>query len=63
MSDEWLNNLHVWEDVMLNKSANLGFNSKGYLVNFYAWDEDFAIKLAKENGLYLTGYHWLIINF
>jgi len=48
---------------MLNKNVGLELNSKGYLVNFDAWDEDFAIKLAKENGLDLTGYHWLIINF
>ena len=48
---------------MLNKNVGLELNSEGYLVNFEAWDEDFAIKLAKESGLDLTGYHWLIINF
>ncbi len=48
---------------MLNKNVGLELNSEGYLVNFDAWDEDFAIKLAKESGLDLTGYHWLIINF
>ena len=48
---------------MLNRNVGLELNSKGYLVNFDAWDEDFAIKMAKENGLDLTGYHWLIINF
>ncbi|NOQ80041.1 MAG: TusE/DsrC/DsvC family sulfur relay protein [Gammaproteobacteria bacterium] len=48
---------------MLNKNVGFELNSKGYLVNFDAWDEGFAIKLAKENGWDLTGYHWLIINF
>ena len=48
---------------MLNQSVGLELNSKGYLVNFNAWNEDFAIKLAKESNLDLTGYHWLIINF
>ena len=48
---------------MLNQSLGLELNSKGYLINFDAWNEDFAIKLAKENDLDLTGYHWLIINF
>ena len=48
---------------MLNQSASLELNNKGYLVNFDAWNEDFAIKLAKENGLDLMGYQWLIINY
>ena len=48
---------------MLNQSANLRFNNRGYLVNFDAWNRDFAIELAKENDLDLTDYHWLIINF
>ena len=48
---------------MLNQNIGLELNTKGYLVNFDAWNEDFAIKLAKENDLSLTGYHWLIINF
>ena len=48
---------------MLNTNTTLELNSKGYLVSFDAWNEDFAIKLAKENGLDLTGYQWLIINF
>ena len=48
---------------MLNQSTNLRFNSKGYLVNFDAWNRDFAIELAKENDLDLTDRHWLIINF
>ena len=47
---------------MLNQSKNLEFNSKGYLVNFDAWDEDFAMQLAKENNLVLTDCHWLVIN-
>ena len=63
MSDEWLNNQYVWEDVMLNQSGGLELNNKGYLINFYAWNWDVAIELAKENDLDLTDRHWLIINF
>lgn len=48
---------------MLNQSVGLGLNSKGYLVNFDAWNEDFAIELAKEHGLDLMDYHWMVINF
>jgi len=48
---------------MLSQSANLRFNSMGYLVDFNAWNRDFAIELAKENDLDLTDRHWLIINF
>ena len=48
---------------MLNQNANLELNSKGYLNNFDAWNEDFAIRLAKEHGLDLTEYQWLVINF
>ena len=36
---------------MLNQNVSLEFNSKGYLVNFDAWNEDFAIEQAKEHGL------------
>ena len=48
---------------MLNQSVNLELNNKGYLVNFDAWNEDFAMELAKEHGLVLTDYHWMVINF
>ena len=48
---------------MLNQNVSLEFNSKGYLVNFDAWNEDFAIEQAKEHGLDLTDYHWIVINF
>ena len=48
---------------MLHHGTDLEFNSKGYLVNFDAWSRDFAITLAKENGIDLTDCHWLIINF
>ena len=48
---------------MLHQSTGLEFNSKGYLVNFDAWNKDFAITLAKENGVELTDCHWLIINY
>ena len=48
---------------MLNQSTGLEFNSKGYLINFDAWNKDFATKLAKEHDLDLTDCHWLIINY
>lgn len=48
---------------MLNQSTGQEFNSKGYLVNFDAWDTDFARNLASDHGLGLTDCHWLIINF
>ena len=48
---------------MLDQSVNLELNNKGYLVNFDAWSEDFAIELAKEHGLVLTDDHWMVINF
>ena len=48
---------------MLNQSAGLEFNSKGYLIDFDAWNKDFAIKQAKEHDLDLTDCHWLVINF
>jgi tRNA 2-thiouridine synthesizing protein E len=48
---------------MLNQSTGLEFNSKGYLINFDAWNKDFATKLAKEHDLDLTDCHWLIIDF
>ena len=48
---------------MLNQSANLEFNSKGYLVNFDAWNKGFSIEMAKEHGLLLKDRHWLVINF
>ena len=48
---------------MLHQSTGLEFNSKGYLVNFDAWNRDFAETLARENGVELTDCHWRIIDF
>ncbi len=48
---------------MLNQDKGLELNSKGYLIDFSAWDKDFAIQMAKENSLELTECHWLIIDF
>lgn len=48
---------------MLNQNTGLELNTKGYLINFDAWDKNFAIKLAKEHDLELTECHWLVINF
>ncbi len=48
---------------MLNQSTGLEFNSKGYLLDFTAWNKEFAIDLAKQHGVDLTDCHWLIIQY
>ena len=48
---------------MLDQSTQLELNTKGYLINFDAWDKDFARTMAKEHDLDLTECHWLVINF
>lgn len=48
---------------MSNSLSGVQRNSKGYLVDFNAWDKNIAIELAKESGLELTDCHWIIINF
>ncbi|NOQ79432.1 MAG: TusE/DsrC/DsvC family sulfur relay protein [Gammaproteobacteria bacterium] len=48
---------------MSNQNKGLELNSKGYLINFDAWNKDFAIEMAKEHNLELTECHWHIINF
>lgn len=48
---------------MLHQNTGLELNSRGYLVNFDAWNKDFAVEMAKEHGLVLTDCHWLVINF
>ena len=35
---------------MLNKNTDLEFNSKGYLLDFTAWNKEFAIYLEKQHG-------------
>lgn len=48
---------------MNNEIKGLELNGKGYLINYSAWNKDFAMKMAKENNLKLSECHWLIINF
>ena len=48
---------------MLNQQADFSLNDKGYLVNFDAWNIDFAIQLAREHGLELTHCHWMVIDY
>ena len=48
---------------MLNQNTAFDLNTDGYLINFDAWNEDFAIQLAKDNSLDLTDCHWHVINF
>lgn len=45
------------------QSNDLELNSKGYLINFEAWNKDFAIKMATDHNIELTECHWHIINF
>jgi tRNA 2-thiouridine synthesizing protein E len=48
---------------MLNQGTNLELNSKGYLIDFDAWNKDFAMTMAKDHDVDLTDCHWLIIDF
>lgn len=38
-------------------------DSEGYLLDLGDWSEDFAIALAREEGLALTPAHWEVIAF
>ena len=38
-------------------------DAEGYLKNLDDWSEDYAIALAKEEGLLLTDQHWQVIQF
>ena len=48
---------------MANLHTNYEFNTEGYLINFDAWNKDFAETMAKEHNVELTDCHWLIIDF
>jgi len=48
---------------MLHPNVENKLNNKGYLNNFDAWDKEFAVELARENGVELTDCHWHVINF
>ena len=38
-------------------------DSEGYLCNLDDWSEEFAVALAKDEGLALTEEHWEVIRF
>lgn len=38
-------------------------DSEGYLCRLEDWSEDFALALAKQEGLSLTEEHWQVIRF
>ena len=48
---------------MLNPDTGYEYNSNGYLSDFDTWDRDFAINVAREHGVSLTGCHWSVIEF
>ena len=48
---------------MLNQNTNQALNSSGYLIDFDAWNKDFAVEMAEDHGLTLTECHWHVINF
>ena len=48
---------------MLTSIAGVEFNSKGYMVNFDAWNKEVASEIAKQHKLELTDCHWTVINF
>ena len=48
---------------MLDQNSGLELNSDGYLVNFDAWNKEFAKELANASGIELTDCHWHVINF
>ena len=38
-------------------------DTEGYLINPDDWNEDIAIKLAKEEGIELNDTYWSVLNF
>ena len=37
------------------------FNQSGFMQEPMRWDEEVALKVAHEDGLKLSGYHWAVI--
>ena len=38
-------------------------NEHGFLIDYQSWSKDFALKIAKEEGIKLSEHHWLVIHF
>ena len=48
---------------MSDINTNYELNSKGYLLDFDAWNKAFAMEMAREHEVDLTECHWHIIEF
>ena len=40
---------------------NLQFDGDGFLTNPEAWNEEIAVKIAKEDGFDMTDKHWAVV--
>ncbi|MBI5163124.1 MAG: TusE/DsrC/DsvC family sulfur relay protein [Magnetospirillum sp.] len=38
-------------------------DEEGFLVNINEWDEEFAVLIAKDEGINMTPEHWEVVNF
>lgn len=48
---------------LLVNDKEIETDSEGYIRNLDDWSEDYAIALAKQEGLELTDEHWEVIKF
>lgn len=42
---------------------SVAMNDRGFMADFWAWDDDIARGLAAEDGLQLSDCHWTVIRF
>ena len=54
---------HEKQNVLQVGEKQVAVNHKGYLINFDAWNEDFAKTVAERDHLKLKKCHWEAINF
>ena len=48
---------------LLVNSREIETDSEGYIRNLDDWSEDYAVALAKQEGLELTEEHWEVIRY
>ncbi|PWB46442.1 MAG: sulfur relay protein DsrC [Nitrosomonadales bacterium] len=48
---------------LLVNGTEIETDSEGYIRNLDEWSEDYAIALAKQEGLQLTDEHWEVIRY